>query len=85
MLSARDASRVGKNWASYFVRRRPELRTRFSRKNDYRRARCEDLKVIDEWFRLVQETRTKYGIVDDDIYNFDETGFMMGVTSWRWS
>jgi hypothetical protein len=21
----------------------------------------------------------KYGIVDDDIYNFDETGFMMGI------
>jgi hypothetical protein len=21
----------------------------------------------------------KYGITDDDLYNFDETGFMMGV------
>lgn len=78
LLSARDAPRVGKNWASNFVRRRPELRTRYSRKNDYRRARCEDQKVIDELFGLVQETRTKYGIVDDDIYNFDETGFMIG-------
>lgn len=81
VLSARDAPRVGKNWASNFVRRRPELRTRFSRKYDYRRAECEDLKVIGEWFRLVQETRARYGIVDDDVYNFDETGFMMGVIS----
>lgn len=81
VLSARDAPRVGKNWASNFVRRRPELRTRFSRKYDYRRAKCEDPKVIGEWFRLVQETRARYGIVDDDVYNFDETGFMMGVIS----
>ena len=41
VLSARDASRVGKNWAFNFVRRRPELRTRFFCKYDYRRAKCE--------------------------------------------
>jgi len=23
--------------------------------------------------------QTKYGVVDSDFYNFDETGFMMGV------
>ena len=23
--------------------------------------------------------KAKHGILDDDIYNFDETGFMMGV------
>ena len=23
--------------------------------------------------------KAKYGIVDDDIYNFDETRFMMGI------
>ncbi|KAM5529785.1 fot5 transposase [Fusarium oxysporum f. sp. phaseoli] len=30
-------------------------------------------------FRLVQNTIAKYGIRLDDIYNFDETGFMMGM------
>jgi hypothetical protein len=29
----------------------------------------------------VPNTIAKYGIVDADIYNFDETGFMMGVLS----
>ena len=24
-------------------------------------------------------TKAKYGILDDDVYNFDETGFMMGI------
>jgi hypothetical protein len=26
----------------------------------------------------VEETKTKYGICDKDVYNFDEAGFMMG-------
>ena len=27
----------------------------------------------------MEETRQAYGILDEDTYNFDETGFMMGV------
>ncbi|KAF2182328.1 hypothetical protein K469DRAFT_788323 [Zopfia rhizophila CBS 207.26] len=27
------------------------------------------------------EVKTKYGIAEEDIYNFDETGFQMGVIS----
>jgi hypothetical protein len=26
----------------------------------------------------VEETKAKYGICDEDVYNFDEAGFMMG-------
>jgi len=29
----------------------------------------------------VQRTKAEYGIADDDIYNFNETGFQMGVVS----
>lgn len=35
LLCERDAALVGKNWASNFVRRRPELKTRFNHKIDY--------------------------------------------------
>ena len=31
------------------------------------------------WFKLVKETKDKYGVQDDDIYNFDKTGFQIGV------
>ena len=34
---------------------------------------------MSDWFRLVKNTRAKYGIPDEDVYNFDETGFQMGV------
>ena len=79
LLRVRDAPPVGKNWAQNFVKRRPELRTHWSRKYDYQRAKCEDPAIIGPWFNLVRNTKAKYGILDDDTYNFDETGFMMGI------
>jgi hypothetical protein len=44
----------------------------------YKRALCEDPDDIRAWFELVGNTKAKHGILDDDICNFDETGFMMG-------
>ena len=79
LLRVRDTPPVGKLWAHNFVKRQPEIRTRFTRRYDYQRAKCEDPKVIREWFTLVRNMMAKYGIVDDDVYNFDETGFMMGI------
>ncbi|KAF3349016.1 Glycerate kinase [Verticillium dahliae VDG2] len=79
LLADRDAPPVGKNWASNFVKRQPELRTRFFRRYDYKRAQCEDPDAMNAWFRLVQNMVAKYGIQDADMYNFDETGFQMGV------
>jgi len=79
LLETRGAKRVGKYWAYRFVQRRPELKTRFSRAYDFQRALCEDPELIKKWFELVKNMRAKYGIQDEDFYNFDETGFMMGV------
>ncbi|KFZ24810.1 hypothetical protein V502_00710, partial [Pseudogymnoascus sp. VKM F-4520 (FW-2644)] len=72
---------VGVRWPYNFVRRHDSLRTRYNRKYDYKRALCEDPIVIRDWFRLVQNTVAKYGIQDEDIYNFNETGFQMGIIS----
>ncbi|KAL2887326.1 hypothetical protein HOO65_050447 [Ceratocystis lukuohia] len=60
-------------------RRQPDLDMRFNRKYDYKRAKCEDPAIIRSWFTLVENTIAKYGISLADIYNFDETGFIMGV------
>ena len=79
LLATRRAKPVGKQWAYRFVQRRPELKTRFSRAYDFQRALCEDLDLINAWFQLVANMREKYGIQDTDFYNFDETGFMMGI------
>jgi hypothetical protein len=79
LLAKRDARRGGKCWTDRFIARRPELCTHFSRPYDYQRALQEDPDVLNAWFRLVVNMRTKYGIQDSDFYNFDETGFMMGM------
>ena len=78
LLQARGAEPVGKNWVDNFVKRTPEVKQRWSRPYDYQRAKCEDPAIIKRWFDVVKEWKQKWGIIDDDIYNFDETGFMMG-------
>jgi hypothetical protein len=36
-------------------------------------------RFISAWFRLVQNIRAKYSVLDCDFNNFDETGFMIGI------
>ena len=84
LLAARGSTpvqTVSENWVTNFVKRQSELSTRFSRRYNYERAKCEDPKIIQEWFNCVQRTILQYGIDPDDIYNFDETGFAMGLTA----
>jgi hypothetical protein len=83
LLADRDAPPVGKNWPARFVERTDALKTRFNRKYDYRRALNEDPEIINAWFRLVRNMMAKYGILNDDVYNFDEAGFLMGRISLR--
>ncbi|RFU33152.1 hypothetical protein B7463_g3180, partial [Scytalidium lignicola] len=70
---------VGKNWFGDFLKRHPELTTKYIRRYNYKRAKCEDPKLIQEWFDNVMAMKAQYGILDEDTYNFDETGFAMGI------
>jgi hypothetical protein len=82
LLAARGSTpplTVGVNWVSTFVNRRDELRTRFLRRYDYQRALNEDPKSLREWFTTAQRAIDEHGIQPEDIYNFDETGFAMGL------
>ena len=81
LLELRHDIPVGRNWVTSFIRRHPEIVTRLSRQIDYQRVQCEDPDKYQAWFDLVRNTITKYGIEEADIYNFDETGFAMGVIS----
>jgi hypothetical protein len=78
LLAARSAGQVGQKWPANFVKRTDSLKTSFNRAYDRQRALCEDPALIRLWFELVEQTKAKYGICDDDVYNFDEAGFMMG-------
>ena len=79
LLATRGGQPVGKRWAQRLVTRSDELKMAFNRAKDRQRILQEDPEVIGAWFKLVSETRAKYGIHEDDVHNFDETGFQMGV------
>jgi hypothetical protein len=78
LLAARSAGQVRQKWLANFVKRTDSLTTRFNRAYNRQRALCEDPVLIRGWFELVEETKTKYGICDEDVYNFDKAGFMIG-------
>jgi hypothetical protein len=46
---------------------------------NYKRALCENPKVISDWLKLVENMKAKYGIQDENTYNFDEAGCKMGM------
>ncbi|EED20340.1 conserved hypothetical protein [Talaromyces stipitatus ATCC 10500] len=79
ILSQHGKPQVGKNWITKLIKRRPEIDSKFARKYNYERAKCEDPKIIQEHFDRVQAAISEYGILPEDIFNFDETGFAMGL------
>ncbi|EED12730.1 conserved hypothetical protein [Talaromyces stipitatus ATCC 10500] len=79
LLSQHGDQRVGDKWVYNLVQRRPEIESKFSRKYNYERAKCEDPKIIQGHFDRVRDIISEYGILPEDIYNFDETGFAMGL------
>ena len=79
ILKLRGQDPVGQLWAHWFVQQQPQLKTRFNRVYDFQRALCEDPELLGAWFQLVANMREKYSVLDCDFYNFDETGFIIGI------
>ena len=76
---------IGQNWLPRFLARHPEYRVRRLRALDFERKKCLDRQIAIEWFESYKATIARYGIVSDDIWNFDETGFNIGVGKDQWS
>jgi hypothetical protein len=57
------------------------MKMAFNRAKDRQRILQEDLEIISAWFKLVEDTRAKYGVHDHDVHKFDESGFQIGVIS----
>jgi hypothetical protein len=79
LLAERGGIPVGQRWPSRFVSRTEEVKMAFNRAKDRQRILQEDPEIISAWFKLVRTTIEEYGVYTDDIHNFDETGFQMGV------
>jgi hypothetical protein len=44
---------IGKKWVSSFIKRYSEIKTVYSRRYNYQRAKCEDPKILKKWVDLV--------------------------------
>ena len=79
LLAGRSEGPVGKHWVQRFKTRVKEIRLQSSRPYNCQQALNEDACVKTCWFELVKKTMEKYCILDEDIRNFDKSGFMLGV------
>jgi hypothetical protein len=71
--------KISKNWVSNFLRQNNDLKTWYLQRYNYSRAKCKDPKVIIEFFDAFQKAVINYNILDDNIYNFNEIGFAIGI------
>ena len=79
LLTTRNQDPVGINQASSFIKHTPKLKVKFNQKYNYKRAKYKDLEVIKPQFKLIHNTKAKYSITNKDSYNFNKSGFIMGV------
>lgn len=69
---------VGINWPRNFIKRHPELHKQKQKPLAIERARSHDPEAIRRWFEDFRYNVRKYGVLEDDIYNMDETGYRIG-------
>ena len=70
---------IGELQVNCFIKCYPDLKSKYTHPYDYQCAKCEDPELIKSWFKYIQKTIQKYGILEQDIYNIDKTSFQMGV------
>jgi hypothetical protein len=63
---------VGRHWVSRFLKRYPEYTLKRQKVLDLERKRAVSYENLQNWFQLLQDVITSFGIDSDDIWNFDE-------------
>ncbi|KAM4061702.1 Tc5 transposase DNA-binding domain-containing protein [Hirsutella rhossiliensis] len=69
---------VGIHWIDRFVKRHKYLLMSQKQLESNRQA-AEDIPTVIEWYKKLHAVMQSEGIVEDDIWNMDETGFRIGV------
>ena len=74
-----DHKELGKNWVSGYLSRHPTLQAKYSRTLDQDRFLAQNQDIIQDWFNLYRSIKAEHGILDEDTYNMDENGYIMGI------
>jgi hypothetical protein len=79
LISKRVTTELGANWHYKFLNRHPEVKSAFARSMDRSRIKAQDPMSVRDWFIRFQMMLAKYGILIEDVWNFDESGSAIGV------
>jgi transposase-like protein len=71
--------KLGRTWPYRWCKRHPELGIDTLQSLEVSRKMAHDPVVISRWFSQYQTLYTELGLYKEDIWNFDETGFRIGV------
>lgn len=70
---------LGINWHRGFLNRHLDLKSRIVPPLNKDRVIAEDPEQIARYFELYRTKKAEYNIHDDDVYNMDEKGVIMGI------
>ena len=72
-LEGKPIHPLGKEWVHRFLKRHPVLKSQLSKSIE--RARAEVTKEeVQEWFKTFKSVIQEEGVLEENIYNMDETG-----------
>jgi len=75
---------VSEVWSKRFLARHPEFHIRKQKAIEEERKNAHDPGVILDWFARYQQVCEESGVLEGDRYNFDETGFRIGIGRNQW-
>ena len=73
------ARRPGINWARAFLRRHPKLKGRRLKAIDWKRHDHNIYDKVKEWFDIIGKELQAPAILQENIYNMDETGVLISA------
>ncbi|CAM6002645.1 unnamed protein product [Sphagnum balticum] len=77
-----DLATVSRRWAERWMGRHKEwLQTLKSKPLSYLRRNAHNRQDIIDHFADFKRCKEKWGILDSDVYNFDETGCQIGISA----
>jgi len=75
---------IGHNWIGRWMRAHPEYLKRRQKPLQLDRQLAHEPEAIEAWFLCLRRLLDEFGIPPGDIYNYDESGFMIGYARSQW-
>ena len=75
----KSAQPVSNSWLSRFCKRYPDLLVKKTKPLEAARIGAHSEKDVLEWFQKYEALLQKYNITSSNLWNFDETGFLISV------